>query len=110
MKTEMDKEMKKEMWRLAAKPGTLQSSAHVLHMHMKVYVCVCVRCNSGRLVGRAYPVQSLSSSPSSTSLYQGRRVRRSANQAIKFAVQRCPLAKREICIRKGIKIKDTIIH
>lgn len=36
----MDKEMEKEMWRLAAKPGTLQSSAHVLHMHMKVYVRV----------------------------------------------------------------------
>lgn len=84
--------------------------ARTTYAYESVCVCVCARCNSGRLVGRAYPVQSLSSSPSSTSLYQGRRVRRSANQAIKFAVQRCPLAKREICIRKGIKIKDTIIH
>lgn len=39
----METEKEKEMWRLAAKPGTLQSSAHVLHMHMKVYACVCVR-------------------------------------------------------------------
>lgn len=35
---------RRRRWGLSVKPGTLQSSAHVPHMHMKVcaYACVCV--------------------------------------------------------------------